>query len=232
MLRSVLTAAALAASLSIAGPAAAAIITNPDNSTTISSGTAAGSSFTLNFNGVESGSVIPGLTSNLTLTFQGVSGSSYLFDYLLNNTSSAPVTSSTVTGFGFDVDPNANQGTSSVTGTFGVVGSGAIASNSLEICFKNGQTNNCSGSPGNTGVGFGSSGSGSVSLGFDSLPGSITLSNALVRYQAIDGSGSAVGNAVPAVPEPSTWALMLVGFFGIGAAVRRPRERLRLAQIA
>jgi hypothetical protein len=36
--------------------------------------------------------------------------------------------------------------------------------------------------------------------------------------------GFAVGWPVPNVPEPTTWALMIVGFFGAGAAVRRRRS--------
>ena len=39
-------------------------------------------------------------------------------------------------------------------------------------------------------------------------------------------------NNPPAVPEPATWAMMLVGFGGIGFAMRRRRESGRLAQIA
>ena len=30
--------------------------------------------------------------------------------------------------------------------------------------------------------------------------------------------------ALPAIPEPATWAMMLVGFFGLGAAMRRSRR--------
>jgi PEP-CTERM motif len=48
-----------------------------------------------------------------------------------------------------------------------------------------------------------------------------------------EGSGGfgfdfAVGGAVPrAVPEPSTWAMMLIGFAGVGyAGYRRARESL------
>ena len=37
--------------------------------------------------------------------------------------------------------------------------------------------------------------------------------------------------ALPAVPEPSTWAMMLVGFGGVGAAMRRRRKPV-LAQTA
>jgi len=36
---------------------------------------------------------------------------------------------------------------------------------------------------------------------------------------------------VQAIPEPASWALMLIGFAGVGAAMRRQRRRL-LAQIA
>jgi len=38
-------------------------------------------------------------------------------------------------------------------------------------------------------------------------------------------------NGTPPVPEPATWAMMLVGFAGIGFAMRR-RVRVTLAQIA
>jgi hypothetical protein len=40
-------------------------------------------------------------------------------------------------------------------------------------------------------------------------------------------------NAAPgAVPEPGSWAMMLLGFAGIGASVRRARKSGRLLQIA
>lgn len=38
--------------------------------------------------------------------------------------------------------------------------------------------------------------------------------------------------AAGAVPEPATWAMMLLGFVGIGAAMRRGRAPARLAQVA
>lgn len=50
-----------------------------------------------------------------------------------------------------------------------------------------------------------------------------------------DGKGVSnaqiLGTGTPAVPEPATWAMMLVGFAGIGASMRR-RRRPALAQIA
>jgi hypothetical protein len=234
MLRKTFTAAALFAAIAAATPAMAATIPfNPDGSATISSGTTIGDSFTVNFDGSENGSVIPGLNSSLTLTFQGVSGNNYLFNYLLTNTSSAPTTSSAVTAFGFNIDPNALLASSSVTGTFDVVSSGQVSQGyNLEMCFKNGSNNNCSGGIGNTGVNMGDTGSGTISLAFSSLPDSVTFSDYLVRYQGVNGSGSAVGSPVGAVPEPSTWAMMLLGFGAIGASMRRKRKPITLPQLA
>ena len=49
-------------------------------------------------------------------------------------------------------------------------------------------------------------------------------------YLALDDVS--VTEATGAVPEPATWAMMLLGFVGIGAAVRRNRKPAGLAQIA
>ena len=46
-----------------------------------------------------------------------------------------------------------------------------------------------------------------------------------------DISGPASFYTTPAVPEPATWALMLLGFTGVGVALRR-RRRPALAQLA
>lgn len=50
-----------------------------------------------------------------------------------------------------------------------------------------------------------------------------------------NGQGSSnaqiFGTGVPAVPEPATWAMMLMGFAGIGASMRR-RRHVPLAQLA
>ena len=54
------------------------------------------------------------------------------------------------------------------------------------------------------------------------------------RYTAsMSTAGNISGNGTfsPAVPEPATWALMLLGFGGIGLAMRR-RRRPVLAQVA
>ena len=61
---------------------------------------------------------------------------------------------------------------------------------------------------------------------------SIALNDAIF---ATPGSASISGTftlLTPAVPEPATWAMMLLGFAGVGFAMRRARARPALAQIA
>jgi hypothetical protein len=35
---------------------------------------------------------------------------------------------------------------------------------------------------------------------------------------------------VSAVPEPATWAMLIIGFFGLGSAIRSKRARLAASQ--
>ncbi|WP_308517208.1 PEPxxWA-CTERM sorting domain-containing protein [Sphingomonas flavescens] len=63
-------------------------------------------------------------------------------------------------------------------------------------------------------------------LGYDATPGSFNFTaqaNSLTSFSA-----TTVANAVP---EPATWAMMLLGFGGIGFAMRRRRQPT-LAQVA
>ena len=41
-----------------------------------------------------------------------------------------------------------------------------------------------------------------------------------------------IGSGAPAVPEPATWAMMLVGFGAIGCSMRTRRRQSRIAQLA
>jgi hypothetical protein len=62
----------------------------------------------------------------------------------------------------------------------------------------------------------------------------ITLLDPNFSLQLPDGVGNAtgLGSIIGAVPEPSTWALMLLGFGAIGIAARRNRKADRLPQLA
>jgi hypothetical protein len=193
-------------------------------------------SFTLNFNGFSSNGPIAGLTSTLLINFLGVTGSSYNFSYTLTNTSSAPIDASRVTIFGFNSNPNFTN-VSAPSGIFNVIAAGQQPNGlaNLELCFKDsGPDNNCTGA--NQGVAKGSAASGTFNLTYASALPSITLSDFSVRYQGIDSSrleiegGSANGlpQMMGAVPEPATWAMMILGFGVIGGAMRR-RPSVKLA---
>ena len=219
-----LLAATGAAILSFSSPADAALVVNPNGSITVSG--AAGGSTTINLDGFggDPAVVIPGLTSTLKITFNGFSGNTATFSYEVANTSSAPITASRVSIFGFNTNPDISGG--SATGTFASVnaGSGNVPNfGNVEVCFGG---SNCAGGGGG-GVNLGSTGTGTFTLNFGSALTELTLSNFYVRYQSIAGAGnttSAIGRQTPPVPEPGTWAMMLVGFGAVGFAMRRGRK--------
>jgi hypothetical protein len=122
-----------------------------------------------------------------------------------------------------------------------------------EFCLKAANGSNCSGGA-NSGLADGASGTGSFSLNFANqivggtnkhpiftpvpAPSTLTLNNFGVRYQPVPGYSSTVGvpsaplpppEVTVGVPEPETWAMMILGFFGLGAVVRRRRQVARTA---
>jgi hypothetical protein len=214
---------ALAATLTISATAHAATVltwTTADTGVTKS----------LDFNGFSDGDVIDGLSANIDykLTSVGNSGKSWVFSYNVENTSDWPVWASRISTFGFNVDPNISS--SSATGEYTKTSSGNVPDGigSREVCITN---VNCSGG-GFGGVDIGDIGVGTFTLNFSSAKTSVTLSDAYVRYQSVYGGGEWGGSAVGtpltggAVPEPATWAMMLIGFFAIGSTLRSRRQVL------
>lgn len=59
---------------------------------------------------------------------------------------------------------------------------------------------------------------------FDFAPGSFAAIGTFQSIGALDATMRVDYIAQPAVPEPSTWALMIFGFGGIGAVMRRRRN--------
>ena len=64
---------------------------------------------------------------------------------------------------------------------------------------------------------------------FDNAGGDLADANdrfyTIVEVSPYDGTQSfAIGWPLPGVPEPTTWALMLTGFFGMGSMLRRQRK--------
>ena len=210
-----------------ASPAIAGLTVNA-NGTVTTSGTSGGT-VVVTLDGITDGpTLVQGLTAELTLTFTGVSngGTTYNFFYSLFDSSSAPITGSRISSFGFDTDPNVTGG--SVTGAFDVLqldkNYPIIPDPSFCVFDPNGTGGVCTGSGG--GILQGQTGTGMLSLNFGTAPGTITLSNFVDRYQSITGAGnvtSAVGQqtSVRALPEPATWAMMLLGFAGMAAVGRR-----------
>ena len=61
----------------------------------------------------------------------------------------------------------------------------------------------------------------------------ISVSALTAQYNLADDIGGLYAVfTVPSVPEPSTWAMMLVGFGGMGVAFRRRRKLTDIAQLA
>ena len=199
------------------------------------------------FNGIVDGNVQTGLTAKIDYTLNSVVGNVWTFGYKVSNTSSAPITASRISIFGFDVTPDALS-SAALSGIFDVVGSGQVPQpnltpdGALEFCFKaSGSSNNCTGGGGD-GVLIGANALGTFSLSFsgapNNLPASVSFVNNLVRYQSISGSkfgDSAIGlpttpsTPPTGVPEPATWAMMIGGFGLAGVMIRRSRRPLLAA---
>ena len=215
-----------------ASPASAAAVINPDGSVTFNS--AAGSNtvnITYNGLGGDPKALTPGLSAYLTLTLTNIASNVFTFSYSVQNTST--VAGTRVSGLGFDVQPNAVAVSS--TGVFDEAQLGGnFASVGAETCFNGGPGNCPESNPANA-IAFGATGNGTLlfTLGGASGQTSITLSNFLDRYQGFSTLNvnqgavtSAIGVGTPGpVPEPATWGMMLLGFAGIGMAMRRSRRR-------
>ena len=145
---------------------------------------------------------------------------------------------SMLTGVGFNVDPNIIG--ASATGLYQFVNTSSNVPNlgTVDVCFNAGASGSCAGAGSGT-IGLAPAGgvaTGTLALNFSQAYQSIDLTNFYIRYQGIEGiTGvtSAIGRPVtPPVPEPATWAMMLLGFGGIGMAMRRGRRTAKLPQLA
>lgn len=222
--RSIFAAAVSALALLAANPALAGVVINSGagGTTTLAS---VGNSGTINFNGYGGSvpAVIPGLSSSLTLTFQGIFGNTYRFAYSLTNSSTLAGTR--VSSFGFNVNPNITS--ASATGAFDTANINVnypVGFGTVEVCFYDGPGGTCTGN--GRGVAFGTTGTGLLNLTFGGgAPANITLTDFVDRYQAFNyrGIGSAIGIPV-GVPEPATWGLMILGIGLVGAAMRRQKQ--------
>ena len=234
-----LAGAMIIAAAAMSTPASAGVTLNPNGSVTVGNGIAGSNDFTIYFDGYGGSSphVVNGLTSNIVFTFTGSSGNSYGFSYVVNNTSSSPVTDSRVSGFAFDTDPNISGksvGAGSVFDAIFTNGNYPVGYGNVEVCFS-GAGSCAGGGGGGVDMGQATGNTGSFTLTFANAPSTILLSGFVDRYQSVAGSNatsnSAIGRQVAPVPEPGTWAMMLLGFGMIGFGLPR-RQAPPLLQLA
>ena len=226
--------------MATATPAMAAYVVNGDGSVTFDN-TGGANTVNITYNGLAGDPTAiftPGLSAYLTLTFGGFSGNTANFTYTLQNTST--VANTRLSGIGFNVTPDVTSIAAGAGSVFDLV---ALNTNfasigTVEACF-NGGPGDCPQSNTGNSIGFGSSGSGSLSFTFANPRTSLTLDDFFIRYQGFTTTNSqgqtvtsAVGVGTPPVPEPATWAMMLIGFGGIGMAMRRRRRDTKLPQLA
>lgn len=192
-----------------------------------------GSTFTIDFDGEDSSGTVEGLTASITFTLVSISpdGKTYNFTYDAANTST--ISTGSLTGFAFNVNPDIDGADS--TGTFDYSKLDKNYPNGIgtvDVCFKAKDSGSCGGAgSGTNGLTNGESGSGAMSLYFSDPTNPITLSDFFVRYQAVNGDGSATGSQVTStttsttggtpVPEPGMLGLFGLGLVGIGLMRRR-----------
>jgi hypothetical protein len=214
-MRSVLKMALATAAIGLAAtPALAQVATV--NGTALSTG----QNTTIHFGGPAGSTASADLF--LMLTSGNTTTGVYNFSYTFTNTNSSV---SNLVAFGFLADPTLLG----ITGT----GMGFVLNPvnfpggyDVDACAYSG--NNCDAANGQ-----GDLFSGTFQLTFAGGTSAITLNNFVDRYASLSELGGISGEGTPVqgVPEPATWAMMLLGFGGIGLAMRRRRKE-GLAQIA
>jgi hypothetical protein len=210
MRRALITALAATASIALASPALGQTATV--NGTSLSTG----GSTTISFGGPAGTTASADLL--LQLTGADVSTGVYDFSYTFTNTNPSV---SNLTAFGFTTDPTLLA--LSGTGMFFYLNPVSFPGGfDVDACASS-SNNNCPAADGQ-----GDLFAGTFELTFAGDTSSITLDNFVARYASLTelGGGSGEGTPItPPVPEPATWAMMLLGFTGIGVALRRSRKR-------
>jgi hypothetical protein len=183
----------------------------------------------------------PDLAAVGFFTFTGTASNNqiYNFDFRIRNRSDV---ASRLSVFGFDTNRQVTGGTSQGGGEFDVIALTPTTDvpniGTVDICFKDaGPSGNCNNgqSGGAGGLGRDSGASGSFGIVLSGSQNSLLLPDFFVRFQGVgttDQNFTGVGapRITSAVPEPTTWAMMLVGFGAVGYSMRRrPAVKTQLA---
>jgi hypothetical protein len=169
-------------------------------------------------------------SANLFLTLTGANTTNGTFDFSYSFTNNNPSISNLV-DFGFTTAPTLLN--VAATGlnpqmSFVLNPNNFPGGFTVNACAFSG--NNCDAANGQADA-F----AGTFELTFAGGTSSISLNNFVDRYASLSQIGGVSGEGTPVggVPEPATWAMMLLGFGAIGMTMRRSRRRNpALAQIA
>jgi hypothetical protein len=207
--------------------------------------TGVGQTFSLDYNGiVDVGgvpTVMPGLSATVEYQITGLYYDATINRTLLemsvvvtNTTDSSIWQHATVSGIGFNTNPNVKRAGSGATGDYNYValntslptGAGFM----VEVCVS-GRLNQCNG-PASNATQIGQVGASSVQLAFyGNWTAPITLDNFGIRYADLFSTSLGVNGlpgmgvpVTPPIPEPASMAVFGLGALVIGAALRRKRD--------
>lgn len=208
------------------------MVANYANAITVDS---VGDEFIIEFNGLVEGIEQDGLTAEAIVTLTSITsnslgGQDWTFDVTLSNTSSAPITASRISIFGFDVAGDLPNDSVAVSGLFNRPAAGQLPGvGKIDQCFKiGGSYRNCAGG-GGEGLEIGESGDFTFTMINFGSP-ELEFTDFYVRYQSIDGtpygddwSGIGFGTEVP-VPVPAAFWMMGSALLGLGGVARTRRS--------
>ena len=191
-----------------------------------------GNSYTINFTGMngEVPTAAPELQAVLDLTFltRSDNGRVFTFSYTIDNNSTVD---SRLSGIAFNAAENVSGG--SATGLFTRVKTGQtypVGVGKTDFCLTNNNGNSCAGG-GNSGIAAGASGSGNFTVTLAQGADQLTIEEFFVRFQsinpALNGSTSGIGIEA-AVPEPSAWLMMILGFAAVGGMMRQRKQSVKV----
>jgi hypothetical protein len=205
-----------------------------------------GDTWTLDYNGIIDvngvPTVQPGLSARIKFTVVDIAYDASLnltvmsLDIVVENTTDASLyQNATVSGIGFDTNPNVRRLGSSATGDYSYValntGLPTGAGFMVEVCVS-GRYNRCSG-PANNATMIGQIGAAAVTLGFSGnlIGQSIDFTNFGIRYSdifstqlGINGQWGIGVPVTPPIPEPASAAVFGLGVLMLAVTSHRLRK--------
>ena len=216
----------------------------PAFATPVQQVTGVGDHWVLDYNGLVDvngvATVMPGLSARVGFKVTGMYYDAGLnrtileMDITVVNTSDASIWQhATVSGIGFDTNPNVKRVGSGSSGDYGFVALNKPLPTSagfmVEVCVS-GRLNQCNG-PASNATQIGQVGHADVSLAFfGNWTAPIDFSNFGIRYADLFSSQLGVNGfagiglpVTPPIPEPASAAVFGIGALLVGAAIRRQR---------